>query len=112
MRAVPLPEGQWEWQDEGGGWHPYAPAVQRLLGACQACGVDQWEVQAAGRCYQVQLGVKSGPAQQTNVETGVHRPVRCRAQDEVGSTVGKSLYTEVWLWNTSVLMVRATLSGC
>lgn len=66
--------GQWEWQDENGGWNCYAPAVQRLLEACQLCGVDQWEIEAAGRRYKVDIG--SGSREQTNVDTGVQRAVR------------------------------------
>lgn len=70
-------QGRWEWQDEHGGWNPYAPAVQRLLGACQLCGVGLWEIEAAGRPYKVELGRgKDGCGQQTNLDTGVQRRVR------------------------------------
>ena len=71
---VPASAGQWEWQDENDGWNPYPPGVQRLLEACQLCGVDQWEIEAAGRQYKVDIG--SGSEGQTNIETGVQRAVR------------------------------------
>ena len=65
------PQGQWEWQDEHGGWNPYSPSVQRLLDACRECGVKKCEFEAVGRRYTVEEG------KQTNVETGVQRSVRC-----------------------------------
>lgn len=80
------PGGKWAWQDEHGGWNPYTPAVQRLLGACQLCGVGQWEVEAAGRCYKVEIGRgTAGLGQQTNMDTGVQRAVRYSEGDRVGA---------------------------
>lgn len=72
--------GRWEWQDEHNGWNPYIPAVQRLLEACQLCGVGEWEMEAAGRRYKVEIGRGKagldGCGQQTNLDTGVQRRVR------------------------------------
>lgn len=75
----PSPEGEWEWQDEHGGWSLYAPAVQRLLTACAACGVSKCEFEAVGRRYQVEAG------KQTNMETGVQRTVRQRQVSNGGN---------------------------
>ena len=78
IRCVPWPSSlsdQWEWQDEHRKWNLYPPVIQRLLGACHLCGVDQWEVEALGKKYNVELENKV----QINVETGVKRKVRCVA---------------------------------
>ena len=76
----PLPSAsQWEWQDEHGSWNPYSSEVQRLLRACRLCSVEQWEIEASGRCYRVEMGAGSGEMVQVNVETGVKREVRCTA---------------------------------
>ncbi len=71
----PSPEGEWEWQDEHGGWNVYASAVQRLLTACGACGVRKCEFEAVGRHYQVEAG------KQINMETRVQRTVRQQASN-------------------------------
>ena len=64
------PQGQWEWQDEDGKWNEYPPAVQRLLDACQNCGVKKCEFEDMGRCYRVESG------KQIDVEYGIQRNVR------------------------------------
>lgn len=65
----------WEWQDEHGGWNSYSPAVQRLLWACQRCGLHHWDIEAAGRRYKVEVQGGQGMLQ-TNLDTGVERKVR------------------------------------
>ena len=83
MRYGHAPSGQWEWQDEHGKWSAYSPAVQRLLGACQTCGVSEWKIEAMGRQYKVEIGAgPSGLSVQTNVETGVQRKVRHSGADD------------------------------
>ncbi len=63
---------QWEWQDKDGKWKPYSPGLQRLLVACVECGVDERELEAAGRRYKVDLVLRK----QTNLETSVVRKFR------------------------------------
>lgn len=77
---------QWEWQDEHGVWTAYSPAVQRLLEACELCGVGDWQIEVVGRRYKVEVG--QGMLQ-TNLDTNVQRKVRC-----CGATAGKWY---VWL---------------
>lgn len=71
--------GKWEWQDENGKWNAYSPTIQRLLVACELCGCDEQEIEAAGRKYRVELVSKK----QVNLETGVERKVRHHAESEV-----------------------------
>lgn len=73
------PQGQWEWQDEHGKWNSYSPAVQRLLWACERCGAKKCGFEAMGRRYTVEAG------KQTNVETGVQRPVRFNSTGSNGT---------------------------
>lgn len=69
--------GSWEWQDEHGQWNTYAPAVQRLLGACRSCDVEEWQLEMVGRRYKVEVGAgPGGRSLQTNLDTGVERKVR------------------------------------
>lgn len=77
-KAGPAPSSDgWEWQNEHDVWSPYSPAVQRLLGACRSCDIAEWQIEAMGRCYKVELGVgQGGRSLQTNLDTGVERKVR------------------------------------
>ena len=65
-------EGVWEWKDENGVWNGYSSQTQRLLEACQLCGVGKTSVEAAGRQYDIDLKAMT----QVNEESGVERPVQ------------------------------------
>ena len=76
--------GVWEWQDENEKWNTYSPTIQRLLEACDLCGVEKREFEAAGRNYRINLSNKK----QVNVDTSVERKVRC---DGKGAEVEEQL---------------------
>ena len=76
-------KGRWEWQDEHGKWNAYAPPIQRLLRACELCGVEETEIEAQGRNYKVDLDNKK----QINVDTRVEREIRhTSSKEEDGET--------------------------
>ncbi len=77
VRCLSNERAEWEWQDEHGKWNKYSPSVQRLLVACQECGVVERKLEAAGRRYKVDLVLKK----QTNLETRVMRKVRVSGGD-------------------------------
>ena len=86
VRCVPsrgsrAEKGRWEWQDEHGKWNVYSPAVQRLLRACELCGMEEVEIEAQGRKYKVNIENKK----QVNGDTGVERKIRHSSkQDDSG----------------------------
>ena len=73
-------KGKWEWQDEHGSWNAYPPPVQRLLRACELCGVEGAEIEAHGRKYKVDIENKK----QVNLDTDVERIIRHTSGDGSG----------------------------
>lgn len=67
-------EAVWEWENEKGTWMAYSPKVQRLLTACQLCGVDSAKVEGTGRRrYTVDLKAMKQRGQRGGQEMEVRR---------------------------------------
>merc|ERR1719161_1588846 len=67
----------------GAEWKPVAPEEQTLMSEHMACGELQFEIDARGQTYQIDLSL-DGPqgATQTNVKSGKVRKLRLVDPDE------------------------------